>query len=89
MQFHPAIVAAARNKALANTHATYYARLWRVRFLSSQREEGRIETRLEHLKIIESLQARDLSATAAALNQHHRITEIMLQPHWMSEHTLR
>ena len=75
MQFHQAIVAAARNKALADTHATYNARLWRVRFLSSQRQAGRVETRLEHLKIIESLQARDPSATAAALKQHLRTAE--------------
>ena len=75
MQLHQAIVAAARNKTLADTHATYNARLWRVRFLSSQRRAGRVETRLEHLKIIESLQARDPSGTAAALKQHLRTAE--------------
>lgn len=75
MQFHQAIVAAARNKALSTTHATYNARLWRVRFLSSQREEGRVETRLEHSKILECLQARDPSATAEALKNHLRTAE--------------
>ena len=75
MQFHQAIVAAARNKALAETHTTYNARLWRVRFLSSQREEGRPETRMEHSKIIDALQARDPRATAEALQNHLRTAE--------------
>ena len=80
MQFHKEIVDAARNKAFADTHATYNARLSRVRFLSSQRQEGRLETRLELLNIIESLRARDHSATAAAFKQHRRTAENNFAP---------
>lgn len=75
MQFHQAIVAAARIKALADTHATYNDRLWWVLFLASKRKAGQVETRLEHFKIIEYLQARDPSATAAALKRHLRTAE--------------
>ncbi|MEM6383954.1 MAG: GntR family transcriptional regulator [Pseudomonadota bacterium] len=75
MQFHNAIVAAARNQALADTHKTYNARLWRVRFLSSQRLQGRGETRREHLEIVEALTARDPGRTAAALKKHLQTAE--------------
>ena len=44
MRFHEAIVAASGNTALAETHATYNARLWRGRFLSSQRVASRETT---------------------------------------------
>lgn len=75
MQFHEAIVAASQNKALADTHSTYNARLWRVRFLSSQRNEGREGTRQEHLEIVEALSKRDSRATAQALQRHLRTAE--------------
>ncbi len=75
MQFHCAIVAAAQNKALAETHKTYNARLWRVRFLSSQRPQGREDTRREHLEIVEALTARDPHRTATALKNHLRTAE--------------
>ncbi|WP_425091323.1 GntR family transcriptional regulator [Tropicimonas sp. S265A] len=75
MSFHEAIVAASGNAALAETHAAYNARLWRVRFLSSQRHEGRDTTRQEHLKIIEALKARDAKAARRALKQHLRTAE--------------
>lgn len=75
MAFHEAIVAASGNAALAETHAMYNARLWRVRFLSSQRGEGREVTRQEHLDIIEALKARDVMAARRALRQHLRTAE--------------
>lgn len=75
MQFHEAIVAASHNKALAETHAIYNARLWRVRFFSSQREEGREKTRTEHIEIIKALRSRDPQATAQALKSHLRTAE--------------
>lgn len=76
MAFHQAIVAAAGNAALAETHATYNARLWRVRFLSSQRDAGRDATRREHLDIVEALKARDQQATMQALKEHLRTAEV-------------
>lgn len=75
MAFHSAIVAAAGNAALAETHATYNARLWRVRFLSSQRVPAREATRQEHLEIVAALTARDAAAAGRALQAHLRTAE--------------
>lgn len=75
MRFHEAIVAASGNEALAETHATYNARLWRVRFLSSQRVASREATRNEHLEIVEALKARDATAARKALKNHLRTAE--------------
>ena len=54
MAFHDAIVAASGNRSLFETHSTYNARLWRVRFLSSQRLVSRDITRREHEEIVEA-----------------------------------
>ena len=75
MAFHQAIVAASGNAALGETHATYNARLWRVRFLSSQREVGRDTTRQEHLEIVEVLKNRDAIAARRALKKHLQTAE--------------
>lgn len=75
MSFHETIVAASGNAALADTHATYNARLWRVRFLSSQRVASRDTTRQEHLEIVEALNARDATAARRALQKHLRTAE--------------
>lgn len=75
MAFHDAIVEASGNRALFESHATYNARLWRVRFLSSQRVESREGTRREHLEIVEALKARDAVAARRALKQHLRTAE--------------
>ena len=70
MAFHSAIVAAAKNKPLAKTHGVYNARLWRSRYMSSQRRENRASTYQEHEDIISALIRRDEDATAIALKQH-------------------
>ena len=75
MQFHEAIVGASGNKALAETHATYNARLWRVRFLSSQRGVSREATRREHAEIVDALKARDATSARRALKNHLRTAE--------------
>ena len=75
MAFHDAIVEASGNRALFESHATYNARLWRVRFLSSQRIASREGTRREHLEIVEALKARDATAARRALTQHLRTAE--------------
>ncbi len=75
MRFHEAIVTASGNAALAETHATYNARLWRVRFLSSQRAASRDATRREHLDIVEALRARDGAAAGKVLQKHLRTAE--------------
>jgi DNA-binding GntR family transcriptional regulator len=76
MAFHDAIVAASGTRSLFETHATYNARLWRVRFLSSQRVVSRDGTRREHQEIVDALKARDAQAARRALKQHLRTAEI-------------
>lgn len=70
MAFHRAIVAASHNAPLADTHATYNARLWRARFMSSQRKQSRESTWAEHQQIVDALVRRDGPAAAAALKNH-------------------
>lgn len=70
MRFHESIVKAAKNPPLAETHAKYNARLWRVRFLSSQRLDGRESIQWEHHEIVEALVVRDARRTSCALKTH-------------------
>jgi DNA-binding GntR family transcriptional regulator len=74
MAFHGAIVAAARNAPLAETHRQYNARLWRARFLSSRQIDRRGNTLEEHARIVAALSARDAPTTARALRAHLRST---------------
>jgi DNA-binding GntR family transcriptional regulator len=76
MKFHEAIVAASKNSTLAETHLKLNARLWRVRFLSSQRNKSRAVTRQEHQNIVDALKSRDPDATSLALKDHLRTAEI-------------
>ena len=75
MSFHEAIVAASRNRTLIETHSKLNARLWRVRFLSSQRQETRATTRREHQEIVDALAVRDAGSAAKALRGHLRTAE--------------
>jgi len=75
MQFHSAIVAASGNQALMETHTTYNARLWRVRYLSSERRTGIQTTEEQHADIVAALKARDSVGAAAALRGHLRSAE--------------
>lgn len=70
MAFHDAIVAAAHNPPLAETHATYNRRLWRARFVSSRRRPNRPRTLSQHRQIVEALTARDPRKASRALRQH-------------------
>lgn len=70
MAFHAAIVEASGNAALVATHSQYNARLWRARYLSSQRRVDRANTLAQHQAITSALQARDPDAAAAALRRH-------------------
>jgi len=70
MNFHCQIIAAGRNSPLVDTHATYNARLWRARFVSSQRKMGRGSTLREHQEIVDALLERDPKKTAKALKHH-------------------
>lgn len=70
MQLHTAIVQASGNHALAATHRQYNARLWRARFVSSQRRDERQQTLAEHTAFVQALADRDAVATAAGLRAH-------------------
>ena len=70
MAVHTAIVAAGHNEPLAETHATYNARLWRARFVSSQRKMSRDSTKREHQEIVDALLSRNPKKTAEALKSH-------------------
>ena len=70
MTMHEAIAKASGNAALIATHRQYNARLWRARFLSSQRAGGRPQTNREHRAIAEALHRRDANAAGAALGLH-------------------
>lgn len=70
MQFHIAIVAAAHNPALAETHKTFNARLWRARFVSAKQMSNQATQIRKHRDIVEALLARDAMAASNALRQH-------------------
>ncbi len=70
MAVHSAIVAAGHNEPLIDTHETYNARLWRARFVSSQRKVSREDTRREHQEIVTALLSRNTKETANALKNH-------------------
>ena len=70
MEFHLSIVQAARNAPLIETHRQYNSRLWRARYISSQRQTGYQVTEQEHVAIVEALMRRDATATATAMVKH-------------------
>lgn len=70
MAFHRAIVLAARNPALAETHRSYLARLWRSRFLAARGGLRGQEVTVQHRKIVQALQARDAGAIRAQMAAH-------------------
>lgn len=72
MAFHKAIVDAAHNAPLTETHRQFNARLWRARFLSSRQQDRRANTLAEHGRIVAALAARDPAATSSALRDHLR-----------------
>ncbi len=70
MEFHNAIVAASHNPPLVDIHRTFNARLWRARFISSQRRAKRQIQMEKHQDIVDALLARDAKGAATALRQH-------------------
>lgn len=70
MAFHTAIVAAAHNAPLTETHRAYLARLWRVRYLSATRPDKRADRLREHGEMVAALEARDSAALAVTIATH-------------------
>ena len=70
MAFHSSIIAATRSQALIDTHQQYNAKLWRARFMSSKRKQGRAKTLQQHQDITTALIARNASGVAQAMRGH-------------------
>lgn len=70
MSFHRAIADASRNQALAETHSSYLARLWRTRYLAASQRRNRERVVTEHGRIISALRDRDPRAARAAIDSH-------------------
>lgn len=82
MAFHKAIAAASGNPVLARTHGDLLARLWRARYLGASQRRNRDRVIDQHARILKALEARDPSATAAAITRHlqnlaEHITDVM------------
>jgi DNA-binding GntR family transcriptional regulator len=69
---HLAIVAASKNSALIETHARTNARLYRVRFVSNDRDEPWSVAIQGHKDILEAFAARDGERLSGNLRGHQR-----------------
>lgn len=74
MSFHRAIVEASHNPSLLEAHATYNARLWRARFISSRMRVNRDGALKHHKQIAEALLSRDSRKASRVLRQHLKAT---------------
>ncbi|MEO1329316.1 MAG: GntR family transcriptional regulator [Pseudomonadota bacterium] len=70
MRFHVAMVDAANNAALAETHRSYLRRLWRVRFLSASRLRARERVLRQHGAMVEGLERRDAKRVRRQIEAH-------------------
>jgi GntR family transcriptional regulator, rspAB operon transcriptional repressor len=70
MSFHAAVAQASHNAALAETHQTYLARLWRARYLAAAQKRNRDRVRAHHGAILSALEARDVTAVRQAIDAH-------------------
>ncbi len=85
MQFHSAIVAASHNAALAETHGSYMARLWRARYLSARRKLSRDRVLRQHKAIHAALAARDAGAIKTEIGAHLGSLVSNIQDHFREE----
>lgn len=72
MKFHRAIVRAAHNPPLVETHKQYNSRLWRARYVSAQRRANRAQQMAKHQGIVDALLVRDAKKASDALVAHLR-----------------
>lgn len=76
MAFHRALVEAAHNPSLKETHGQYLARLWRVRYLSAKQSSDRDRSMRQHGMIVSGLEARDATLVARELSSHIHYIEL-------------
>ncbi len=67
---HKSIVAAGGNGVLVDTHAQLNARLYRIRYVSNQRNDRWHEAVEQHEQIAGALKARDAARLAALMRDH-------------------
>lgn len=67
MGFHRAIARASHNRALAETHHAYLARLWRVRYLTASLRRNRDRVIAQHEAILHGLEDRDADAVTRGI----------------------
>ena len=67
---HKSIIAASGNEVLIETHAQLNARVYRIRYISNQRNELWHEAIEEHERIIDALEARDGTLLETLLASH-------------------
>ncbi|MEL6678085.1 MAG: GntR family transcriptional regulator [Pseudomonadota bacterium] len=70
MAFHRAIVLAAGNGPLTETHQHYNTRLWRARFLTSSVMKDRARVLAQHGEVAAALVRRDGPTVSATLRDH-------------------
>ncbi len=76
---HKGIIAASGNDVLVDTHAQLNARLYRIRYISNQRNELWHEAVEEHEKIVAALEARDSDLIKDLLTRHLGRTWVKVQ----------
>lgn len=67
---HKSIVAAGGNAVLIDTHAQLNARLYRIRYISNQRDDRWHEAVEQHEQIADALKARDATRLAVLMRDH-------------------
>lgn len=70
MNFHLAIARASHNKALANTHGAFLARMWRARFLSARTRRTKDRVLRQHRDIVRGLEERDAAKVTGEIEAH-------------------
>lgn len=70
MSFHRALALASHNRALAETHGEYMARLWRTRYLTARERHNRDRVVTQHAAILAALEARDPAQIGGAIEHH-------------------
>ncbi|SMO71680.1 GntR family transcriptional regulator [Paracoccus laeviglucosivorans] len=85
MRFHSAIVAASHNAALAQTHGSYMARLWRARYLSARRKLSRERVLRQHKAIHAALASRDIGAIKTEIGAHLGAMVANIEDHFREE----
>lgn len=70
MELHIAIVRAAHNPTLAETHMSYLMRLWHARFQAARSRRTKERVLRQHAALVGMLESRDVAAAQHELAEH-------------------